>query len=352
MDFRGINPLPDKSAQRKEKQKVRHFPLLSSSHEQETSSDFPNALDKKRKSPASPETEMRRTRARTRAIGEDGKSIPNALDNKGKSPVSPEAEQRRARAIGEDGKSAPREIKRSSASGLRQLRRGLRKLKLWGGETSQGKDGDKRIGKKFGNYRIVKLLGKGGFANVYLGEHIDSKEPPAAVKLLRMCLIDQKELEEFRREAGILISLSHKNIVRVLEFGTKREVPFLVMEYAPHGTLRHAHLRGEPLSLTQVVKYVNQIADALDYLHREKKMHLDIKPDNLFLGEDLNGEKKVLLGDFGLAQTVHNTASRITPDKVAGTVSYMDPEYILGGPPCPASDQYALGVKWRASFSG
>ncbi len=344
MDFRGINPLPDKSRQKKEKQKVRHFPPLNSSHGQETSSVIPNAHDNKGKSPASPEAEQRSARA----IGEDGEPVPNVLDNKGKSLASPLQE---IRAIGEDGKPVPREIKRSSAStrdnpGLRRVMRGLRKLKLWGGETSQGNDGEKRI--RFGKYRIGELLGKGGFAHVYLGKHSVSNEL-AAVKVLKTHMIDQKGKEEFFKEAEILSGLDHPNIVRVLDFGIKGNAPFLAMEYAPKGTLRDAHPRGEPLSPTQAVEYVNQLADALQYLHDRRLMHLDLKPENALLG----AEGQVLLSDFGLVQEIYDTTVQPIPEHgVPGTPAYMDPQYMLGGPPRAASDQYALGVMVYEWLSG
>jgi hypothetical protein len=140
--------------------------------------------------------------------------------------------------------------------------------------------------------------------------------------------------------------------VRILHFGVKNEVPFLVMEYAPHGTIRDAHPQGIPLPLTKVVAYVDQIADALQYMHDRNLMHLDIKPLNVLLGEKPNGEKEVLLSDFGLVQTVQNTTSQIIPERVAGTAAYMDPDYMLGGPPRPASDQYALGVMVYEWLSG
>jgi serine/threonine protein kinase len=105
------------------------------------------------------------------------------------------------------------------------------------------------------------------------------------------------------------------------------------------------------VSPTQVVDYVNQIADALDYVHSKNLVHRDIKPANLLVGKKPNGEEKVLVGDFGLAQVFQNTTSRRTQDDRGGTFAYMAPEQMLGRP-CKESDQYALGVVVYQWLSG
>src|SRR5712691_11099617 len=92
------------------------------------------------------------------------------------------------------------------------------------------------LGKQFGNYRIVQLLGQGGFASVYLGEHQYLKSY-AALKVLQISL-SEKEVQRFQSEAQLLVHLKHPNIIRVLEFYVEQGVPVLVMEQAPGGTLR------------------------------------------------------------------------------------------------------------------
>ncbi len=116
---------------------------------------------------------------------------------------------------------------------------------------------------QLGNYRLTRLLGQGGFAEVYLGEHIYLKTL-AALKVLDTELSEQ-DAASFVQEAQTLARLSHPHIVRVLDFAVEDGTPFLVMEYAPHGTLRHRHHKGTRLSLEMIILYVQQIAAALQY---------------------------------------------------------------------------------------
>ncbi len=152
-----------------------------------------------------------------------------------------------------------------------------------------------RIGQQLGNYRLVRLLGTGGFAEVYLGEHIYLKSQ-AAIKVLYTHLAHE-EVAGFLSEAQTLVRLIHPHIVRLLDFGVQGNTPFLVMDYAPNGTLRQRHPKGERLHLATIVGYVKQLADALQYAHDEKLIHRDIKPENMLLGR----RNEILLSDFGIA---------------------------------------------------
>lgn len=192
-----------------------------------------------------------------------------------------------------------------------------------------------RIGQQFGNYRLVRLLGKGGFADTYLGEHIHLKTF-AAIKVLQT-LLGQLEIEAFHNEARIIARLNHPHIIRVLEFEIENHTPYIIMEYAPNGTLRQRCPRGSILSLATVLTYIKQIAAALQYAHEQRLVHRDVKPENMLLGSD----DEVLLSDFGVAVIAQTQAQNI--ENIAGTVTYMAPEQIQGKPR-PASDQYALGI--------
>ncbi len=134
-------------------------------------------------------------------------------------------------------------------------------------------------GRQFGNYRLLRLLGQGAFAHVYLGEHVHLGTK-AAIKILHTHLTDDA-IEAFRREARMVALLTHPHIIRILDFGVEAQIPFLVMEYAPYGTLRQRHPRGTRLPLETVLSYTRQIADALQYAHDHKVIHRDTKPENI-----------------------------------------------------------------------
>ena len=201
-----------------------------------------------------------------------------------------------------------------------------------------------RIGQQLGNYRLIRLISRGGFADVYLGEHV-YLNTQVAVKLLQTRVADN-ELEGFLKEARTIAHLVHPQIVRVMDFGVEQESPFLVMDYAPNGTLRQRHPGGTQLLPSTIVPYIKQVADALQYAHDEKFIHRDIKSENMLLGR----RNEVLLSDFGIALIAQSSRYQHTSD-VAGTVSYMAPEQIQGKPR-PASDQYALAVVVYEWLSG
>jgi len=106
----------------------------------------------------------------------------------------------------------------------------------------------KDVGEQLGNYRLLRLLGEGGQASVYLGEHVYLKSQ-AALKV-RHAALTEEEQTVFLQEAQTLVHLTHPHIVRVLDFAVQDGLPFLVMEYAPHGTLRQRHPRGTRLRST------------------------------------------------------------------------------------------------------
>src|ERR1051326_1333430 len=178
-------------------------------------------------------------------------------------------------------------------------------------------------GQQLGNYRLIRHIGQGGFAEVYLGDHIYLRTQ-AAIKILQVRLANEG-LESFLNEARTIASLKHPNIVRVLEFGIDEGTPFLVMDYAPHGTLRQLHPKGTQLPLATIVPYVKQVADALQYAHDKKLVHRDAKPENMLLSEN----NEVLLSDFGIALMIQSSRHQSTQE-VVGTVTYMAPEQLQG----------------------
>src|SRR5712692_10203893 len=211
-----------------------------------------------------------------------------------------------------------------------------------------------RIGQQLGNYRLLRLLGRGGFADVYLGEHIYLKKP-AALKVLHLRL-DEQDAAQFLHEAQTLAGLDHPHIVRVFDFAVQDGMPFLVMDYAVGGTLRMRHPAGTRVPLERILAYVTQVASALQYAHNQRLIHRDVKPENMLLG----AREEVLLGDFGLAMltpSTHSGSTQAMDPAMAGAAPYLAPEQVQGRLRL-ASDQYALGVvvyEWlcgRRPFSG
>jgi WD40 repeat protein len=182
----------------------------------------------------------------------------------------------------------------------------------------------------------MRLLGQGNFAEVYLGEHTHLRTT-AAIKVLHT-QVTADDMVQFQQEALLLASLKHPHIIRVLDFGLDGQTPYLVMDYAPNGSLRTRYARETRLPVLTVVDYVKQIAEALQYAHDRKVIHRDIKPENMLIGE----KNEILLSDFGIALIVHSSRDQSTKN-MAGTISYMAPEQIKAHP-CSASDQYSLGI--------
>ena len=201
-----------------------------------------------------------------------------------------------------------------------------------------------RVGQQPGNYRLLRLIGRGSWASVYLGEHLHLGTQ-AAIKVLHTHLTSEGS-EQLRSEARTMARLIHPHIVRVLDFEVEDGLPFLVMEYAPGGSLRKLHPQGTRVPLDSVVSYVKQVAEALHSIHLHKLIHRDVKPENMLLSL----QHEVLLTEFDLATIAQSSRSRQTQEAV-GSVTYMAPEQ-LQGKPRPASDQYALGVVIYEWLSG
>lgn len=199
-----------------------------------------------------------------------------------------------------------------------------------------------RVGQQVGNYRVIRQIGEGSFAEVYLCEHIHLKTQ-AAFKFLKSGV--QVDSDTFRHEALLVAGLKHEHIVRVFDYGIVQQTPYLVMDHAVNGSLRSRHPPKSQLTLPLIVKYVQQIASALQYAHNKKIVHRDIKPANMLLDEN----DDVLLGDFGIALIINS--SHLSTKEPFGTISYMAPESIEGHPSF-SSDQYSLGIVVYEWLSG
>ncbi len=198
-------------------------------------------------------------------------------------------------------------------------------------------------GNRIGHYILECKLGSGAFGEVWLGQHLDLPKRDA-IKILKLDLhlITKDErrarIARFRQEARTVFTLRHPHIIGVIDCEIDEESgdPYIVMDYAPNGTL--AEFAAKDRSPGTVVRYVLQIAEGLQYAHDNGQIHQDVKPGNILLGPD----REALLSDFGLAATAQATLR----DNRNPTFYplYAAPERIKGGQALPASDQYSLAV--------
>jgi serine/threonine-protein kinase len=192
---------------------------------------------------------------------------------------------------------------------------------------------------KIGRYEIIRELGRGGMASVYLARD-PSFEREVAIKVLPLHFMhDSQFLARFRREARIIAALEHPYIVPVYDYGEEGEQPFIVMRYMTGGTLAE-HMGGKPISLAEVIPIVQRLAEALDEAHSRNIVHRDLKPANVMF--DARGN--AFLSDFGIAKLLEGT-SALTGSGVVGTPAYMSPEQAVGDNVVDGrSDVYALGI--------
>ena len=220
------------------------------------------------------------------------------------------------------------------------------------------------IGKTVGKVRIAKLLARGGMAEVYLGTHL-TLERPVAVKLLHSYIEEEPTLlERFHREAKVVASLRHPNIVQIFDFDTTDGHPYIVMEYLKGPTLatylRHLHQRKKRIPADQVARLLKGLTAALDYAHGQGVIHRDIKPGNIMLhskkdeialDKPLTNDVEAILTDFGLVRVV-NTISQSASGFLSGTPAYMSPEQARGGQIDHRTDIYSLGVVLYEMLAG
>ena len=198
-------------------------------------------------------------------------------------------------------------------------------------------------------YRILAELGHGGMGVVYLAE--DSRlQRRVAIKFLR-AQATEIDVTRFRREAQLLASLSHPNVVKVYDLGEREERPYFVMEYLAGETLVEMlhHAGGDGLPVDVALGFGRQLCEALDAVHRQGIIHRDIKPGNVIITAGMNA----VLMDFGLARREVTAKERGT---VSGTPQYLSPEDIRGvalqGDDARRSDIYALGITLYELIAG
>jgi serine/threonine-protein kinase len=205
-------------------------------------------------------------------------------------------------------------------------------------------------GLQLGGYRLLRRLGKGAMAEVYLAEQV-SLGRQVAIKVLRSTLAtDSTYVERFQQEARAAAQLIHANIVQIYEVGLADGVHFIAQEYVQGANLAELLARRGPPELARVLAIVRQVAAALNKAAEHGIVHRDIKPENVMLAA--GGEVKV--ADFGLARL----AARDAPNNLTqvgitmGTPLYMSPEQVEGKPLDVRSDIYSLGVTAYEMLAG
>lgn len=200
------------------------------------------------------------------------------------------------------------------------------------------KDHSDVIGRQIGNYRIRSEINSGAFGSVYLCDHIILVDSIVAIKLLHSFVGSGEEHERFLQEAQLLHSLHHPHILPVLDAGIQDRQPYIVMEYAPGGSLRDRLIQhlNQPLPIEAAITILTQVGLALHYAHQHNIVHRDIKPENILF----NDSGEALLADFGIAVAL--TSARTGASGISGTPTYMAPEQ-FEGKISTKSDQYALG---------
>lgn len=196
-------------------------------------------------------------------------------------------------------------------------------------------------------YKIVKVIATGGMATIYQGEQVSLSRPVIIKKLHPHLAQDSELVKRFEREAKILGSLNHPNIVEVIDFYTENGDYYIVLEFISGRSLKEltreiGHL---PVPIASFIVY--QIAAGLSAAHKKGILHRDIKPANIMISDD----GKVKISDFGLALALEG-AEITEPGATIGTPAYLPPELIRGEKATPRSDVYSLGVLFYEITTG
>jgi len=196
-------------------------------------------------------------------------------------------------------------------------------------------------------YEIIRSIGEGGMANVYLA-HDDILNRDVAIKVLRGDLSsDEKFVRRFQREALAASSLSHPNIVEMYDVGEDNGNYYIVMEYVEGKTLKQLLKKRSSLTLSEAIDIMLQLTDGISHAHDSYIIHRDLKPQNIMITDD--GGIKIT--DFGIAMALNGTQLTQT-NSVMGSVHYLPPEQASGKGSTIKSDVYSMGIVFYELLTG
>lgn len=203
-------------------------------------------------------------------------------------------------------------------------------------------------------YRVLGVIAKGGMGIVYEGIHVGLQRPVAIKTIQPRFASDKTAVARFRNEAAVIGRFGHPNIVDVYDMGVLDDgSPYLVMERLQGETLTQRLRRARPLPIPESVDLAAQVASALVVTHAEGILHLDLKPDNLWLTRAGTKTGSVKVIDFGVARVIRRGEGRVDDDAVAGTPAFMAPEQASGARDIDGRvDVYALGMILYVMLTG
>ncbi len=193
-----------------------------------------------------------------------------------------------------------------------------------------------------GRYLLLKLIGVGGFSEVWLATDQMTEDTRVAIKVFVPDKgLDEDGIHQFRKEYALTQPLNHSNLLKANYFDIFESSPYLVMPFMENGSLSKLMYKKGTFSEEEIVEIIRQIGSGMAYLHRNNIVHQDIKPDNILVDREDN----YLLTDFGISSKMRNTLTRHSTSKTAMTVSYAPPERFGKYPQTtPAGDIFSFGV--------
>jgi serine/threonine protein kinase, bacterial len=201
-------------------------------------------------------------------------------------------------------------------------------------------------GATFAGYTILRMLGSGGMAEVYLAQHPRLPRSDALKVMSEAITADTDFRERFHREADLAATLWHPHIVGVHDRGEFEGHLWISMDYV-EGTDAAQLVKGRypaGMPIEDVCAIVTAVADALDYAHKRGLLHRDVKPANILLAEPEDGKRRILLADFGIARPLADISGLTATNFTVGTLAYAAPEQLMGADIDGRADQYALAA--------